>query len=97
MNLKLGPDEELRSYHVSVLFTSVPMDKALEVIKDRLLKDQDLERRTPLSPDDIIDLLGFCLNCTYFLFQGELKSIGYFLSSDLNGLTFIVKNNNGST
>ena len=31
--LRVGPDEELRSYDVSALFTSVPVDKALTVIK----------------------------------------------------------------
>ena len=29
-SLKVGPQEELRSYDVSALFTSVPVDKALE-------------------------------------------------------------------
>ena len=69
--LKIEPDEELRSYDVSALFTSVPVDKALAVIKDRLEKDGTLKDRTPLSPDDVTRLLGLCLNCTYFLFQGE--------------------------
>ena len=31
--IKLDPDEEFQSYDVSVLFTSVLIDKALEVIK----------------------------------------------------------------
>ena len=50
---------------------SVPINKALEVIKLKLEKGDTLSERTPLNPDDIIQLLGLCLNCTYFLFQNE--------------------------
>ena len=69
--LSVGPDEELRSYDVSALFTSVPVDKALVVIGKKLEEDTTLSERTPLSPSDIITLLGLCLKCTYFLFQGK--------------------------
>ena len=31
-NLKVGPDEELRNNAVSALFTSVPVDKAMDII-----------------------------------------------------------------
>ena len=36
---RVGPDEELPSYNVSSLFTSVPVDKALVVINSRLEMD----------------------------------------------------------
>ena len=36
---KVGPEEKLRSYNVSALFTSVPVDKALEIILRRLTED----------------------------------------------------------
>ena len=35
-NLKVDPDEELRSYDVSALFTSVPVNKAMVIIRRRL-------------------------------------------------------------
>ena len=69
--IRLDPDEELRSYDVSALFTSVLIDKAPLVIKDKLEEDDTLSERTSLEPDDIIRLLGLCLSCTFFLFQGE--------------------------
>ena len=53
------------------MFTSVSVDKALEVIRERLEEDQTLSDRTPFAPDNIIQLLSLCLKCTYFLFQGE--------------------------
>ena len=69
--LKVDPDEELRSYDVSALFTSVPVDKAMVIIKRRLQEDVTLVKRTPLSPDDIVQLLDQCLKCTYFLYKGQ--------------------------
>ena len=68
-NLKVGPDEEL-SYDVSALFTSVPVDKAMDTISRKLQEDESLSNRTPLSPNDIIILLEKCLNSTYFLHKG---------------------------
>ena len=68
--MEVGPDEELRSYDVSALFTSVPVDRALIYIKERLENDETLKDRTPLTPDDIINLLGVCLRCTYFVYNG---------------------------
>ena len=56
---------------MSALLMSVLIDKMLEVIKVKLEEDNTLSERTQLEPDDIIWLLGLCLNCTYFLFQGE--------------------------
>ena len=70
-NLKVDPDEELRSYDVSALFTSVPVNKAMVIIRRRLEEDENLNKRTPLSPNDIITLLEKCLNCTYFLHKGQ--------------------------
>ena len=56
---------------MSALFTSVPIDKALEVIRLKLEEDNTLSERTPLEPEDTIQLLDLCLNCTYFLFHVE--------------------------
>ena len=69
--IRIEPDEELQSYDVSALFTSVPVDKAVELITEKLEEDQTLRDMTLLAPDDIIRLLSLYLKCTYFLFQGE--------------------------
>ena len=65
------PGECLSSYDVSALFTSVPIDPALKIIKDQLVKDPTLKDRTVIGIDDIILLLEFCLKNTYFSFQGQ--------------------------
>ena len=53
----LAPGEYLSSYDVSSLFTSVPVDPAVGVIKDLLEKDPTLKDRTVLPVKDIILLL----------------------------------------
>ena len=50
---------------------SVPIDPALKIIKDLLVKDPTLKDRTVICIDDIILLLEFCLKNTYFSFQGQ--------------------------
>ena len=61
----------LSSCDVTSLFTSVPIDPALNIIKDLLEKDEKLNDRTVLSIQDVIELLGFCLHNTYFSFQNK--------------------------
>ena len=70
-HIKLEPGECLSSYDVSALFTSVPIDPALNIIKDLLDKDTTLKERTIMEVGDIILLLEFCLKNTYFSFQGQ--------------------------
>ena len=52
-------------------FTLVPIDPALKIIKDLLVKDPTLKDRTVIGIDSIILLLEFCLKNTYFSFQGQ--------------------------
>ena len=70
-HITLAPGECLSSYDVSALFTSVPVDPALNIIKDLLKKDHTLKERTVMEVSDIILLLGFCLKNTYFSFQDQ--------------------------
>ena len=70
-HITLAPGECLSSYDVSALFTSVPIDPALKVIKGLLEKDHTLKDRTVMGVKDIILLLEFCLKNTYFSFQDQ--------------------------
>ena len=66
--IKLEPGECLSSYDVSALFTSVPIDPSLNIIKDLLDKDTTLKERTVMEVSDIILLLEFCLKNTLLFF-----------------------------
>ncbi|XP_072019492.1 uncharacterized protein [Amphiura filiformis] len=67
---RVEEDEELRSYDVTALFTSVPVDKALTIIQARLESDNTLSERTRLSATQVTKLLDVCLRCTYFVYNG---------------------------
>ena len=69
--LTLQTGECLSSYDVTSLSTSVPIDPALNIIRDLLEKDDKLNDRTVLSVQNIIELRGFCLHNTYFSFQNK--------------------------
>ena len=69
--ISLGSDDVMVSYDVRALFTSVPVQPALEVIKKLLDEDQVLHKRTTMSTKHIMDLLEFCLRSTYFTHKGK--------------------------
>ena len=70
-DIQLGPDVVMVSYDVRTLFTSVPIQPALEVIEKLLNEDPDLQNRTTMSTKQIMDLLEFCLRSTYFTYRGK--------------------------
>ena len=68
---KLQTGEIITSYDVKALFTSVPVQPSIQIVKHRLQQDTTLPQRTSMSISQIISLLEFCLTHTYFLFQGK--------------------------
>ena len=68
---KIEPDEIMVSLDVTSLYTTIPIDQALLIIKDLLKHDDKLSDRTLLSPRQIIDLLDILLRTTYFKFSGD--------------------------
>jgi hypothetical protein len=70
-DLEVPPGHKLISYDVSALFTSIPTPDALRVIRTYLESDTTLCDRSPLSVDQLLGLLEFCLNTTYFVYQGN--------------------------
>ena len=63
--------EYLSSFDVTALFTSVPMEPVLGIIKDLWEEDSTHKEITVLPVKDIILLLELCLYNTYFSFQGQ--------------------------
>ena len=66
----LDADRFLVSFDVVSLFTKIPLDLPIKVAKERFRYDTSLGQRTSLSVEEIVDLLSFCLNTTYFVFEG---------------------------
>ena len=66
----LDAEDELVSFDVVSFFTKIPVDLAIEIAKKRLREDVSLEKRTSLHVDFLIGLLSFCLNTTYFVYDG---------------------------
>ena len=68
---RLETGEIITSYDVKALFTSVPVQPSIQIVKQRLQQDTTLPQRTSMSISQITSLLEFCLTHTYFLFQGK--------------------------
>ena len=57
--------------YASSLFTSIPINEAIPVVRAKLESDQSLPDRCPLDIAQLSVLLEMCLSSTYFTFQGE--------------------------
>ena len=62
----------MMSFDVKSLFTSIPIQPTLNIIKKLLEEDTSLHQRTTMAVKHIHWLLEFCLTNTYFSFQGRL-------------------------
>ena len=71
LKAKLEPGEVMTSYNVNALFTSVPVDPSINIVKQKLIEHPTLPQRTNMSIHQIVTLLEFCFKNTYFLFQGN--------------------------
>ena len=60
------------SYDVVLLFMKTPIKEACEIIRKRLENDKKLKKRTNLNVDDIMELLKFVLETTYFRWEGNI-------------------------
>ena len=49
-DIRIEEGDTITSYDVSALFTCVPPDEAVNVVREFLLKDTTLNKRTKLSP-----------------------------------------------
>ena len=70
-DLVIDSESVMVSFDVKALYTSIPVDRAVQVVRTRLLEDESLSDRTSLGVDEIIGLLEICLRLTYFTFRGE--------------------------
>ena len=59
-------------YDATTLFTNVPCDEMVDIVVDRAKNDSECYHRTKLTPEEMEELLIFCLNTTYFKYQCEI-------------------------
>jgi hypothetical protein len=71
-DLEVPPPWQLVSFDVSALFTSIPVDQALVVVRKKLEMDKSWQQHSSLNLDDISKLLEFCLTTTYFTYKGQI-------------------------
>ena len=67
--IHLQPDQCIMPYNVKELFTSVPIQPTINIIKKLLNEDKEIQQRTSMTVIHITCLLEFCLNSTYIKFQ----------------------------
>ena len=61
----------MNSNDVVSLFTNVPIQKAMKVIRKTLEGDKKLNDRTNLNENDMMSLMEFMMSSTYFQFDGQ--------------------------
>ena len=66
--IQIPDDHKLVSFDVKSLFTSIPLQLALDCTKTAINKSH---YRPPLPTDDLMDLLHLCLTSTYFQYNGK--------------------------
>ena len=66
--VQIPDDYKLVSFNVKSLFTSIPLQLALQCTETTI---QQSTVKLPLPTEDIIDLLNLCLTLTYFQYNGK--------------------------
>ena len=64
-------DEIMASFDVTSLYTNVPINDTLVIIKDLLVNDDCLQERTKIPPLELLEIIKILLTETCFLFNGE--------------------------
>jgi hypothetical protein len=64
-------EDYLVSFDVVSLFTNVPVEEVLQIIKNRFSTDTFFSERSPLQVEDMMELLDICLKTTNFQFYGK--------------------------
>jgi len=70
--VEITPRSRLASFDVKALYPSIPVLKALEIVKEELEKDATLKDRTSWTPKEIIDLLQICLETHFKTLDGRV-------------------------
>ena len=61
----------MASSEVKNLFTQVPIDETLRVVREKLTSDQTFTERTSIPAEHLVELAELCLWSSYFEFQNS--------------------------
>ena len=75
--VRIPDDYRLVSFDVKSLFTSIPLQLALDCTDTAITNST---HELPLPKDDVKDLLKLCLTCTFFQYNGKHYKHGYGLT-----------------
>ena len=70
--IQVDKDDIQASFDVVALYPSIPIDKALDCIRERLQKDDTLSERTEWKPNDIVNLLQIFLETHFKTLDGRI-------------------------
>ena len=59
------------TFDVVALFTSIPVDLALQIVREKLQRNVTLTERTDISVTNIMKLLEFVLKNSFFTYEQE--------------------------
>ena len=71
-DLTVDEDEILVSYDVEALFPSVPQGEAIDLFYQMMKNDKDLDKKTTMTAENVIELFKTCVQTTYFVFNQNL-------------------------
>ena len=71
-SVAVAPDDIQASFDVRSLYPSIPIQKTLQITRERLYADDKLADRTKWNPDDIIKLLEICLETHFKTLDGRI-------------------------
>ncbi len=62
------------SFDVLALFTSIPVTDAVKAIEEKLEAKTRWKEKAPLGKAKMLELLTFCLDMTYFAYNGNFTN-----------------------
>ena len=70
-NESVADDEMMVSFDVTSLYTNVPIKDTLIIVKDLLVNDPDLQTKTNIPAEDLLEITELLLTKTCFQFNGK--------------------------
>ncbi|KAJ8915502.1 hypothetical protein NQ315_012383 [Exocentrus adspersus] len=92
--INIDSTELLVSFDVVSLFTNVPVDKTLSIVRNKLENDNNLKDRTKLNVSAFMELLTLCIKTTYFQLENDFyqQDFGMAMGSSLSPIMIILIN-----